>query len=220
MQEEVTERDGVRRNQDGLVRIIERQNLSDERIVEAFGRIAREDFVPGAARDHAYRDRPVSIPEGQTTSQPSLIARMLDAVAVCAGGRALEIGTGYGFQTALLAQLAGEVVSVERWPGLAESARANLLEAGVSNVEIHTGDGTKGWPDRAPYDAIVVSATARVVPGALVEQLTEGGRLVIPLLDQAGENVVLFAARAGILRRLRVVTPARFVPLVPGVLGS
>lgn len=204
----------MKRGQERLVDIVQRENLSDKRIVEAFRRIAREDFVPRHARSEAYRDRPVGLPGSQTTSQPSLIARMLDVAAPRSDERALEIGTGYGFQTALMAQLAAEVVSVERRPELAATARSNLERAGIDNVEVHVGDGTKGWPPGAPYGAVVVSATARSLPAPLADQTADDGRLVIPLLEPSGENVVLFVKRDGSLQRERLVTPARFVPLV------
>lgn len=186
------------------------------RVVEAFKKVAREDFVPPDARHEAYRDRPILLPEQQTTSQPSLIARMLDAVEPKETDRALEVGTGYGFQTALLASLASEVVSIERFASLADVARDNLARAGIENVDVIVSDGWEGWPERAPYDVIVVSAGATEVPAALPEQLAEGGRMVIPLTRALGDEVVLFAKRDGELERVRLVTPARFVPLIPG----
>jgi protein-L-isoaspartate(D-aspartate) O-methyltransferase len=202
------------RTQEGLARLIERQGLADARIADAFRKVDRADFVPEGMRIEAYVDRPVGIPENQTTSQPSLIARMIDVVRPRPPDRALEIGTGYGFQTALLAQLADRVVSIERWASLAETARANLERAGISNAEVRVGDGWLGAPDAAPFDVIVVSAAANALPGPLQEQLAEGGRLVIPLAEPTGDNVYLFKKKAGRMERARLVTPARFVPLV------
>jgi protein-L-isoaspartate(D-aspartate) O-methyltransferase len=199
-------------SQAGLVRLIQRQRLDDDRIVEAFRAVDRAAFVPSDARGSAYVDRPVGLPKGQTTSQPSLIARMIDAARVGPPDRVLEVGSGYGFQTALLAKLAGEVVSVELDESLAARAARNLEDAGLQGVMVVTGDGYAGVPEHAPYDAIIVSATAPEVPEALSEQLAEGGRLVIPL----GDEVTLFEKTGGELRRVEVVTPARFVPLVPG----
>lgn len=204
------------RTQEGLARLIEREGIADPRIVAAFRSVAREDFVPPGSEADAYGDRPVGIPENQTTSQPSLIARMLDAVAPLSTDRALEIGTGLGFQTALLAQLVAEVVSVERWPTLADQARTALRRAGVENVTVVVGDGWLGAPEHAPFDVIVVSAAAASLPPALPEQLADGGRMVIPLKAPRGDDVVLFRKEPGGLARVRVVTPARFVPLVPG----
>lgn len=203
------------RSQEGLARLVEQEGVAP-RIVDAFRKIRREDFVPEGAESIAYSDRPVGIPENQTTSQPSLIARMLDAVEPSPGDRALEVGTGLGFQTALLAQLVDEVISIERWESLAHAARAALDRAGVANVRILVGDGWKGAPQHAPFDVIIVSAAATAVPDALVSQLAEGGRMVIPVRGARGDDVWLFKKEGGELKRVRLVTPARFVPLVPG----
>jgi protein-L-isoaspartate(D-aspartate) O-methyltransferase len=207
------------RGREGLARLVEREGVSP-RIVAAFRRIAREDFVPESARDHAYGDRPIEILEQQTTSQPSLIGRMIDAADPLPGDRVLEIGTGFGFQTALLATLAGEVVSVERHASIAGAARANLEGVGITNTEVVVGDGWLGWPERAPYDAVIVSAAATEVPDALRDQLIEGGRLVIPLRGGMGDDVYLYVKRGNELVRVRLLTPARFVPLVPGQPGD
>lgn len=207
------------RTQEGLARLVEREGLRDPRIAAAFRRVDRAAFVPPGSERDAYSDRPVGIPESQTTSQPSLIARMLDAVEPKASERALEVGTGLGFQTALLAHLVAEVVSVERWESLARAARGALDRAGITNVEVVVGDGWKGTPDHAPFDVIVVSAAATAVPPALVEQLSEGGRMVIPVRGAGGDDVLLFKKERGDLNRVRLVTPARFVPLVPGPPG-
>lgn len=207
------------RSQDGLARLVGREGVSD-RVTEAFRAIDRADFVPHDARAEAYADRPIPIPEGQTTSQPSLIARMIDVASVQADDRVLEVGTGYGFQTALLAHLAREVVSIDRHESLAARARANLERAGVRNVTVLTGDGWQGAPEHAPFEAIVVSAAASEVPRALSDQLSDGGRLVIPVRAPMGDEVLLFVKRGGELVRDRLVTPARFVPLVPGEPGE
>lgn len=204
------------RTQEGLARLVEREGLRDPRIAAAFRKVRRADFVPAGMERDAYSDRPVGIPEDQTTSQPSLIARMLDSVEPTASDRALEVGTGLGFQTALLAELVDSVVSVERWPSLAGQARATLARVGVRNVEVVVGDGWKGVPDHAPFDVVVVSAAATEVPRALVEQLAEGGRMVIPVRAAGRDDVLLFKKVEGELVRVRLVTPARFVPLVPG----
>jgi protein-L-isoaspartate(D-aspartate) O-methyltransferase len=202
------------RSQEGLARLIERERLRNSDIARAFRTVDRADFVPEGHRFAAYRDRPVGLPEEQTTSQPSLIARMLDATRPGRDDIALEVGTGYGFQTALLARLVTRVVSIERRPALATQARANLERAGISNVEVVVGDGWAGYPDAAPYDIIVVSAAAATVPDALVQQLKDGGRMVIPIREARGDNVYLFDKRAGRLELKRLVAPARFVPLV------
>ena len=206
---------GMPRSQEGLARLVRREGASP-RVVAAFRAVDRADFVPEGARGQAYVDRPLAIPEGQTTSQPSLIARMIDAAAVEPEARVLEVGTGYGFQTALLAHMAAQVVSIERHASLAAAARANLEGAGLGNAVVLTGDGWAGAPEHAPFDAIVVSAAASEVPAALGEQLLDGGRLVIPVRGAGGDDVLLFVERGGSLERDRLVTPARFVPLVPG----
>ena len=203
------------RSQEGLARLVEREGV-DPRIVDAFRNVRRADFVPAGSEADAYGDRPVELPEEQTTSQPSLIARMLDAVAPREDDRALEVGTGFGFQTALLSRLVEEVVSIERWASLADAARRALGRAGVANARVVVGDGWKGVPDAAPFDVIVVSAAATSVPDALGAQLAEGGRMVIPVRADRGDDVLLFEKNEGAMRRVRLVTPARFVPLVPG----
>ncbi len=201
------------RDQEGLASLIEADGVS-QRVAAAFRVVDRADFVPRDARGEAYRDRPITIGEQQTTSQPSLIARMVDAAEVGADDRVLEIGTGYGFQTAILAQLAAEVVSIDRHRSLVDIARANLSAAGIENVELVVGDGWKGWPQRGPYAAIVVSAGAAELPAAFEAQLEEGGRLVIPLSGGYGDDVYVYKKVNGRLARQRLLTPARFVPLV------
>jgi protein-L-isoaspartate(D-aspartate) O-methyltransferase len=198
-----------------LARLTERSGIGDKRILAAFRAVDRADFVPHHLVDQAYLDRPLRIPHRQVTTQPSLVARMVEAAAVGPDDRVLEIGTGYGFQTALLARLGREVVSVERHTSLAEAARYNLERAGVTNVSIVVGDGWKGRPDRAPFDSIVVSAAAAAVPRALAEQLREDGRLVIPIRAGEADDVYLFIKRRGRLERSRLVIAAYFVPLVP-----
>ncbi|HYI46136.1 MAG TPA: protein-L-isoaspartate O-methyltransferase, partial [Actinomycetota bacterium] len=168
-------------------------------------------------KSEAYLDRPVSLPQHQTTSQPSLIARMIDAARISPDDRVLEVGTGYGFQTAVIAQVAGEVVSVERFDALADAARRNLARIGVTNADVVVGDGWVGVPGRGPFAAIIVSAVADELPNALIEQLDEGGRLVIPLKARGSDEVLLFEKREGRAVQTRLVTPARFVPLVRSV---
>lgn len=201
------------RSKQGLARLVARTTSSPS-VVEAFARVDRADFVPAEARSLAYQDRPVGIPAEQTTSQPSLIAHMIEAAGPDPVGRVLEIGTGYGFQTALLAQLFARVVSVERHRELCRIATANLERAGIDRVEVHHGDGWRGWPPSAPYDAIVVSASADGLPVELGEQLSEGGRLVVPLKQPSSDEVTVFEKRESALHKLFVLTPARFVPLV------
>ena len=192
--------------------------MTNRRLLDAIGRTPRRTFVPPDYADRAGTDAPIPIPHGQVTTQPSLSARMLEALDLTGDEHALEIGTGYGYQTALLARLAGSVVSVEHFADLAETARTNLDRHGVRNVEVVVGDGTRGWQPGAPYDAILVSAAFPSVPPPLIEQLREGGRLVQPIGQGGADDVTLFRRTSAGLDRVRLVTPAHFVPLI-GELG-
>jgi protein-L-isoaspartate(D-aspartate) O-methyltransferase len=182
-------------------------------VYEAVRTIPRADFVPVGERNVAYDDRPVRIPHGQVTTQPSLVAFIVEALRLGPDDTVLEVGTGYGWQTALLARLGRRVWSVERFPDLAAAARAALVRAGVENAEVVVGDGTQGLPDHAPYDAILVAAAFPRVPPPLAGQLAEGGRLVQPLGRGGLEDVVLFEKRRGRLERSASLTGASFVRL-------
>ncbi|MFJ2476856.1 protein-L-isoaspartate(D-aspartate) O-methyltransferase [Streptomyces sp. NPDC087659] len=196
-----------------LVRAARAAGVRDERVLEALRSVPRDAFVPRAEAGSAYRDAPVPLPHGQVTTQPSLVALMVEALGLTGGERVLEIGTGYGFQTAVLARLAGEVVSVERLPDVAGRARRRLSRAGIGNVSVSTGDGTLGVPERAPYDAVVVSAAFPEVPGPLVGQLRTGGRLVQPIGPGGREQVRQYERTPRGLVLRRTVVSARFVRL-------
>jgi protein-L-isoaspartate(D-aspartate) O-methyltransferase len=197
-----------------LVRVLRAEGIRDRRVLAAFRVVPRARFVPPEATGQAYLDVPVRIPHGQVTTQPSLIAAMVAALGLTGGERVLEVGTGLGFQTAILARLARRVVSVERFADLAAQARANLAAAGVDGVTVVVGDGTLGVPEHAPYQAIVVSAASPRVPGPLVAQLDDGGRLVHPVGPGGREEVTVFTKRADRLVADTRLVPARFVPLV------
>jgi protein-L-isoaspartate(D-aspartate) O-methyltransferase len=199
-----------------LIRALEAEGIKDERIVTAFRTVRRARFVPEDYVRSAYEDRPIPIRHGQVTTQPSLVARMIAGLRLRGEERVLEIGTGLGFQTAVLAKLARQVTSIERFADLAEQARANLVAAGISNVAVIVGDGTLGLPDYAPFDAVVVTAAAPAVPSPLVEQLREGGRLVHPVGPGGGEVVMAFRKEGTQLVEEGTLTLASFVPLVAG----
>jgi protein-L-isoaspartate(D-aspartate) O-methyltransferase len=183
-------------------------------VLDAVASVPRADFVPPDLAAEADYDRPIPIPHGQVTSQPSLVATMVEALTLTGPERVLEIGTGYGWQSALLARLAAEVWSIERWDDLAVRARMHLARLGATNVEVVVGDGSEGVPEHAPYDAILVSAAFPRVPAPLIAQLAEDARLVQPIGRGGDEDVVLFRKRDEALQRVRTVARARFVPLV------
>jgi len=195
------------------------RGIRDERVLDAMSRVPRHEFAPGDYREQAYEDHPLPIAEGQTISQPYIVALMLEALGLFPSNRVLEVGTGSGYVTALLAELAAEVVSIERHNALADTARTVISGMGYGNVTILTGDGTQGFPQGAPYDAIIVSAAAAEMPKALVEQLIEGGRMIIPVGAQDAQQLLLVQIQDGqpctSFREL-----CRFVPLIVGCLGS
>jgi protein-L-isoaspartate(D-aspartate) O-methyltransferase len=201
------------RTPEDLVRAAVTTGTRDPGLLAALRAVPRADFVPLELADQAYLDRPLPIPHGQVTTQPSLVAKMIEALGLTGSGRVLEVGTGYGFQTALLAQLSTFVYSVERFPDVAETARDNLTRHGVANVEVVVGDGTIGLPEHAPYDAILVSAAFPLVPPPLAKQLAPGGRLVQPVGPGGEEEVILFEKGPRGLVPRQNITGAHFVRL-------
>ena len=188
--------------------------VRDARVLAAIRETPRVGFVPPALADRAYVDAPLPIGHGQVTTQPSLVAGMVEALGLTGRETVLEVGSGLGWQTALLARLAASVWTVERFADLAEAARANLDRHGVSNVAVVVGDGSGGLPDAAPFDAIVVAAAFTRVPEPLTVQLASGGRLVQPIGPGGSEDVMLFERSSGGLVARRTVTGAHFVRLV------
>jgi protein-L-isoaspartate(D-aspartate) O-methyltransferase len=189
------------------------EGVRDERVLEAFLHVPRASFVPADVGHRAYVDAPVRIPHDQVTTQPSLVAKMVEALGLRGDEKVLEVGTGYGFQTALLAYLATFVWSIECWPALAKAARESLEREQIQNVEVTVGDGTEGRPEEAPFEAILVSAAFPSVVRPLADQLAVGGRLVQPIGSGGNEDVCLFVRGSHGLRRRETVTAARFVRL-------
>lgn len=189
------------------------RGIRDERVLQAFSEVPRQLFVPAYLRDQAYDDAPLPIGEGQTISQPLMVALMLQALQLGGDERVLDVGSGSGYQAALLGKLAREVVSLEVVPELVRMARANLERAGIANVEVVQGDGSLGYPDRSPYDAIVVAAGSPEVPQPLVDQLADGGRLVIPVGGRFGQDCLRIHKR-GANTYQEDLGACAFVPLV------
>jgi protein-L-isoaspartate(D-aspartate) O-methyltransferase len=197
--------------------MVERQlrarGISDERVLAAMAVVPRELFVPGVSPEDAYGDGALPIGCGQTISQPFVVAAMCELLRLRGDELVLDVGTGSGYAAAVLAELAREVISIERVPELAASAIAALSEAGYDRVEVRVGDGSLGAPDRAPFDAIAVAAASPGVPEALLGQLAEGGRLVVPVGSRSRQRLVLVErGAAGVVERVEM--PVRFVPLV------
>lgn len=202
---------------DARRRMVERQlrarDIHDVRVLAAMAEVPRHEFVPAEYRASAYADGPLPIGEGQTISQPYIVAYMTQLLELDADHRVLEIGTGSGYQAAILGRLAGEVYTVERVPDLAETARRKLEELGFENVHVLQRDGSGGLPEHGPYDAIIVTAAAPETPGPLKEQLAEGGRLVVPVGGRGGQVLERWIREGEQVRRERLA-PVAFVPLL------
>jgi len=193
---------------------IRARGVHDARVLEAMTRVPREQFVPENVRSEAYADHPVAIGHGQTISQPFIVGYMTDALRVDPTHRVLEIGTGCGYQTAILAELAREVYSLELIPELSVRAHETLSALDYQNVHLRSGDGYAGWPEHAPYDRIIGAAAAHAVPAALSDQLLDGGILVMPIGTFSQELRVL--QKHGSSMQLLATLPVRFVPMIKG----
>jgi protein-L-isoaspartate(D-aspartate) O-methyltransferase len=193
------------------------EEVSDPAVLRAMYKVPREEFVPGHLRGAAYDDCALPIACGQTISQPAVVAYMTEQLRLTPGDRVLEVGTGSGYQAAVLAEIARDVYSVERIRELARSAEARLARLGYTNVHVREGDGTAGWPEASPFSAIMVTAAADDIPPALLEQLEPGGRLIMPVGGFYGEQVLVLVERRApddfVRQRL---WPVRFVPLIGG----
>lgn len=191
---------------------LQRRNIRDERVLQAMGEIPRQLFVPQQHREHAYADAPLPIGVGQTISQPYIVAYMTQALNLHGDEKVLEIGTGSGYQAAILTRLAAQVYSIERHASLAAKARQTLADLEIHNIEIFVGDGTLGYPLQAPYQAIMVTAAAPEVPQPLLDQLAEGGRLILPVGERGNQWLQLWTRKSGFLEKLTLV-PVAFVLL-------
>jgi protein-L-isoaspartate(D-aspartate) O-methyltransferase len=192
---------------------LRRRDISDRRVLEAMRSVPRHRFVPQDLDHLAYADAPLPIGHRQTISQPYIVALMSQMLLLRGPEKVLDVGTGSGYQAAILARLAQRVISLERIPELAEAARTVLQEIGIDNVEVHLADGSSGWPSQAPYDAILVAASAPRAPRPLLEQLCEGGRLVIPVGGVEGQILERWTRR-GDTWDCEQAAPVSFVPLV------
>ncbi len=202
----------ARRREQMVSRQIEGRHLRDPRLLSAMRTVPRHLFIPRADWNIAYEDRPVGIGERQTISQPYIVALMTELLHLQGGERVLEIGTGSGYQAAVLALMCDHVYTVERHAPLANQARQVLDQIGIENVSMRVGDGSRGWPEEAPFDAIIVTAAAPIVPDPLLKQLADGGRLVIPV-GSAGMQQLEYWERDGDDFRQDAIVPVSFVPL-------
>jgi protein-L-isoaspartate(D-aspartate) O-methyltransferase len=204
-----------------LAEFLELQGIRDRRVLEAIQALNRADFVPESTRYAATQDSPLPIGHGQTISQPYIVALMSEALELQGDERVLEIGTGSGYQTAVLALLCREVYSVEIVPSLARSASELLMGMGYENIHLREGDGSLGWPEAAPFDAIIGTAAPAAVPVRLLGQLRPGGRMVIPVGPQRGNQELLRITRSdrGGVPRVEHLLPVRFVPMTGEALG-
>jgi protein-L-isoaspartate(D-aspartate) O-methyltransferase len=187
------------------------RGIEDPRVLAALSRVPRHELVPEDVRAHAYEDRPLPIGHGQTISQPFVVAYMTEQLRLRGGERVLEIGTGSGYQAAVLAEIAGEVFSIEIVAPLGERARADLKRLGYKNVHVRIGDGYRGWPEQAPFDAIIVTAAPGHVPQPLIDQLAVGGRLVLPV-GSFDQELLRIERHADGIREERLID-VRFVPM-------
>jgi protein-L-isoaspartate(D-aspartate) O-methyltransferase len=214
------QRDSFQRQREEMVRTqLAERGIQDRRVLDAMGKVRRHEFVPEAFRPDAYGDHPLPIGEGQTISQPYIVAAMLEHLALEATDRVLEVGTGSGYVTALLSLLSAEVYSVERHAPLAVSAESTLHRLEYRNVKIRVGDGTQGWAEYAPFDAILVSAATAEMPPTLFAQLLEGGRMMVPVGPSFSQELQLIFKVSG-EPEVKILEGCRFVPLVEGAVDG
>jgi protein-L-isoaspartate(D-aspartate) O-methyltransferase len=212
--------DSPERQREEMVRTqLAERGIRDARVLDAMRTVPRHEFVPEDFRQDAYEDHPLPIGEGQTISQPYIVASMLEHLALKATDRVLEVGTGSGYVTALLSMLCAEVFSVERFASLAAAADATLRRLGYGNVRIKVGDGCRGWSEHAPFDAILVSAATAEVPAPLFAQLSEGGRMILPVGPPSSQELQLIRKVNG-RPDVTLLEGCRFVPLISGTVDG
>jgi protein-L-isoaspartate(D-aspartate) O-methyltransferase len=195
---------------------LRRRGIADQAVLRAMDEVPREYFVETAFADSAYADRALPIACGQTISQPYVVAYMTEQLKVSSAHRVLEIGTGSGYQAAILSRLARDVVTIERYRTLADQARERIRALGYDNVEVVAGDGFAGMPERAPYDRIIVTAAAEVIPDALMAQLADDGIMILPLGSHEGSQHIIKLTKSQTGTRQENLIPVRFVPMLPG----
>jgi protein-L-isoaspartate(D-aspartate) O-methyltransferase len=191
------------------------RGITNRKVLEVMGSVPRHELVPDSQRDFAYRDEPLPIGYGQTISQPSLVAFMTDKLDLKPSDRVLEIGTGSGYQAAILSQLAASVYTIEIIEPLARRAMADLKRLGYSNINVKIGDGYKGWPEYAPFDAIIVTCAPDHIPQPLIEQLRDGGRMVIPVGNLGDQSLYVLQKHGEVIEQQSIL-PVRFVPMTGG----
>lgn len=196
------------------------RDITDEKVIDAMAKVPRHLFVEPSLRGKAYNDHPLPIDEGQTISQPYVVALMTQAVKFERGQKVLEIGTGSGYQAAILAEIGGQVYTIEIRPKLAEKASLTLQSLGYGQVKVRQGDGYFGWPEAAPFDAIMVTAAANHIPPALIDQLAEGGKLVIPLGSTAYFQTLTLVEKKGKKTYTRHIASVQFVPMIGKILET
>ncbi len=209
----MTQEDFAQQREQMVETQLKSRDIQSERVLEAMKKVPRHLFMPASVRQYAYVDSPVPIGKGQTISQPYIVGLMTQTVDPKPGDRALEVGTGSGYQAAVLGELVQEVYTIEIIPDLAERAEKVLAESGYDNVEVRQGDGYQGWPEKAPFDIILVTAAPEIIPQPLIDQLAEGGRLVVPVGPQGEiQTLTLVTKEKGEVQRTHI-TGVRFVPM-------
>ena len=209
----MTQEDFAQQREQMVETQLESRDIQSERVLEAMKKVPRHLFMPASVRQYAYVDSPVPIGKGQTISQPYIVGLMTQTVDPKPGDRALEVGTGSGYQAAVLGELVQEVYTIEIIPDLAERAEKALAESGYDNVEVRQGDGYQGWPAKAPFDIILITAAPEEIPQPLIDQLAEGGRLVVPVGPQGEIQTLTLVTREKGEVKKTYITDVRFVPM-------